>query len=95
MDHGPWGNPFLEISVPEASIKLVQAVGRLIRTERDYGRVSILDNRLLKQAYGRQLLAALPHLDESKHHHFAVEYDLRSPLPCGASMLNNKAFLAS
>jgi ATP-dependent DNA helicase DinG len=54
------GNPFLEISVPEASIKLVQAVGRLIRTERDYGRVSILDNRLLKQAYGRQLLAALP-----------------------------------
>jgi len=32
----------------------------LIRTEREYGRVSILDNRLLTQAYGRQLLAALP-----------------------------------
>ena len=54
------GNPFLEITVPEASIKLIQATGRLIRTENDYGRVTILDNRLLKQPYGRKLLAALP-----------------------------------
>jgi ATP-dependent DNA helicase DinG len=54
------GNPFIEITVPEASIKLIQAVGRLIRTETDYGRVTILDNRLLRQAYGKKLLAALP-----------------------------------
>ena len=54
------GNPFIEITVPEASIKLVQAVGRLIRTESDYGRVTILDNRILTQRYGRQLLACLP-----------------------------------
>lgn len=54
------GNPFIEISVPEASIKLIQAVGRLIRTESDYGRVTILDNRLLTAAYGKKLLAALP-----------------------------------
>ena len=54
------GNPFIEITVPEASIKLIQAVGRLIRTESDYGRVTILDNRLLRQAYGKKLLAALP-----------------------------------
>ena len=54
------GNPFLEITVPEASLKLIQAVGRLIRTEEDYGRVSILDNRLLTQRYGKQLLACLP-----------------------------------
>ena len=54
------GNPFIEITVPEASIKLVQAVGRLIRTERDYGRVTILDNRVKTQRYGRQLLACLP-----------------------------------
>ena len=31
-----------------------------IRTETDYGRVTILDNRLLRQAYGKKLLAALP-----------------------------------
>lgn len=54
------GNPFIELTVPEASIKLVQAVGRLIRTERDYGRVTILDNRLQKQSYGKRLLASLP-----------------------------------
>ena len=54
------GNPFTEITVPEASIKLIQAVGRLIRSEQDYGRVTILDNRLLRQRYGRKLLAALP-----------------------------------
>ena len=54
------GNPFMEITVPEASIKLVQAVGRLIRTESDYGRVTILDNRILTARYGKQLLACLP-----------------------------------
>ena len=54
------GNPFIELTVPEASIKLVQAVGRLIRTERDYGRVTILDNRLTRQSYGKKLLASLP-----------------------------------
>lgn len=54
------GNPFIEITVPEASIKLVQAVGRLIRTEHDYGRVTILDNRIRTQRYGQQLLNCLP-----------------------------------
>ncbi|WP_189533078.1 ATP-dependent DNA helicase DinG [Paludibacterium paludis] len=54
------GNPFVELTVPEASIKLIQAVGRLIRTETDYGRVTILDNRISKQSYGKKLLAALP-----------------------------------
>lgn len=54
------GNPFMEITVPEASIKLVQAVGRLIRTESDYGRITILDNRILTARYGKQLLACLP-----------------------------------
>jgi len=54
------GRPFMEITVPEASIKLVQAVGRLIRTESDYGRITILDNRITTQRYGQQLLACLP-----------------------------------
>ena len=46
--------------MPEASLKLVQAVGRLIRTESYYGRVTILDNRVKTQRYGKQLLACLP-----------------------------------
>lgn len=54
------GNPFMEISVPDASIKLTQAAGRLIRTETDFGRVSILDTRLITAQYGKKLLDALP-----------------------------------
>jgi len=46
--------------VPDAAIKLKQAVGRLIRTESDHGVVSILDRRIIKQRYGKALLASLP-----------------------------------
>ncbi|WP_417500505.1 ATP-dependent DNA helicase DinG [Marinobacter sp.] len=54
------GNPFMEITVPDASIKLVQAVGRLLRTEEDTGRVSILDRRIVARRYGQLLLDSLP-----------------------------------
>ncbi|WP_339806705.1 ATP-dependent DNA helicase DinG [uncultured Marinobacter sp.] len=54
------GNPFMEITVPDASIKLVQAVGRLLRTEQDTGRVTILDRRIVSRRYGQLLLDALP-----------------------------------
>ncbi len=53
-------NPFMEITVPDASLKLIQAVGRLIRSEEDYGRVTLLDKRVLTKRYGRQLLDSLP-----------------------------------
>lgn len=53
-------NPFMEYSVPEAILKLRQGVGRLIRTAKDQGFVSILDNRILTKRYGRLFLDALP-----------------------------------
>jgi ATP-dependent DNA helicase DinG len=53
-------NPFSAISVPEASLKLIQSCGRLLRSESDRGRVSILDKRLRTKSYGKQLIAALP-----------------------------------
>lgn len=53
-------SPFMEQTVPEASLKLIQAVGRLIRSESDYGRITILDNRIINQGYGRKMLMALP-----------------------------------
>lgn len=53
-------NPFMQISLPLASIRLVQACGRLIRTEKDKGKISILDKRLVTKFYGKQLLNALP-----------------------------------
>ncbi len=54
------GNPFMQITLPDASRKLVQACGRLIRQEADQGRIIILDRRLVNRRYGRSLLDALP-----------------------------------
>lgn len=56
------GNAFLQISVPDASKKLVQSVGRLIRKESDCGRVVILDRRIVSKRYGKSLLDSLPPL---------------------------------
>lgn len=53
-------NPFIETSVPDASFKLIQSVGRLLRTEDDTGRVTVLDRRLADKPYGRQMMNALP-----------------------------------
>src|SRR6185312_6565278 len=54
------GDPFMEMALPTASIKLIQAVGRLIRTETDRGTVIILDNRLETKRYGKLLYKGLP-----------------------------------
>lgn len=53
-------NPFMELFVPAAAITLKQGFGRLIRSRTDAGIVALLDRRVLKQAYGRLLLQALP-----------------------------------
>jgi ATP-dependent DNA helicase DinG len=53
-------DPFMEISVPDAAQKLVQASGRLLRTEEDEGRITLLDTRLLSRRYGRAILETLP-----------------------------------
>lgn len=54
------GNPFMEIAVPDASLRLVQACGRLLRTEADRGTITLLDRRVVTQRYGRAILDALP-----------------------------------
>ncbi|MEE4279764.1 MAG: ATP-dependent DNA helicase DinG [Halieaceae bacterium] len=53
-------NPFMEISVPDAALRLVQASGRLLRTEQDSGRITLLDRRILTRRYGRAILESLP-----------------------------------
>jgi ATP-dependent DNA helicase DinG len=53
-------NAFMEISVPEASMKLIQACGRLLRSEVDTGRITVLDRRLATARYGKLLLDSLP-----------------------------------
>lgn len=52
--------PFNELTVPDACVKLVQGVGRLLRTESDEGCVTILDKRMGTTSYGKQMLASLP-----------------------------------
>jgi len=54
------GNAFMEVSVPEAALRLVQASGRLLRTETDTGRVTLMDGRIVSRRYGRAILDSLP-----------------------------------
>ena len=53
-------NAFMEISVPDAALRLVQASGRLLRTEEDSGRITLMDRRILTRRYGRAILDSLP-----------------------------------
>jgi ATP-dependent DNA helicase DinG len=54
------GQPFISLSLPAVSVKLIQACGRLLRKETDSGQITILDRRLLTKNYGKQLLSHLP-----------------------------------
>ncbi|GIX03349.1 MAG: helicase [Planctomycetaceae bacterium] len=54
------GEPFRELQLPDAIIKLKQGFGRLIRTRHDRGMVAILDPRIITKGYGRQFLESLP-----------------------------------
>ncbi len=54
------GNPFMELSVPEAVIKFRQGVGRLIRTCDDRGAVVVLDRRLYEKRYGTIFTSSVP-----------------------------------
>ncbi len=54
------GNEWEEYIIPRVIIKLKQGVGRLIRTNTDRGVVAILDERLYKKRYGKQIRASLP-----------------------------------
>ena len=57
---GEGGNPFNELTLPDALIKFRQGVGRLIRTASDRGLITILDARVLAKSYGRLFAESLP-----------------------------------
>jgi ATP-dependent DNA helicase DinG len=54
------GNPFNELTLPDALIKFRQGVGRLIRSATDRGLITLLDTRVLAKTYGRLFLGCLP-----------------------------------
>ncbi len=53
-------NPFQELFLPEAVLRLRQGIGRLIRRKDDRGVAIIMDSRLSTMPYGRRVLASLP-----------------------------------
>lgn len=54
------GNPFNELTLPDALVKFRQGIGRLIRTANDRGVVTLLDSRVLAKTYGRLFIDCLP-----------------------------------
>ena len=61
-------DPFRVLSLPSAVIKLRQGYGRLIRSQKDYGVVLILDQRIHNRAYGAIMLRSLPDARKIKLH---------------------------
>ena len=55
--------PFTQYSIPEALIKFRQGFGRLIRKKDDVGVFIILDNRIIKNHYGKLFFESLPEIN--------------------------------
>ena len=54
------GDPFRELSIPQAVLKFKQGFGRLVRHRDDRGVVLVLDTRISNKSYGRSFLRSLP-----------------------------------
>jgi ATP-dependent DNA helicase DinG len=54
------GNPFGELSLPDAVVRMRQGFGRLMRRHDDSGVVLILDPRIVTKSYGTVFLDSLP-----------------------------------
>ncbi len=65
---------FRDYQLPEAALALKQGVGRLIRSEEDFGAVAICDPRLTARGYGKTFLAALPPMSVTRERRAALEF---------------------
>jgi ATP-dependent DNA helicase DinG len=74
------GNPFRDYQLPEAALALKQGVGRLIRSEDDFGVVVICDPRMAGKGYGRVFAAALPVMTVTRERDEVVRF-LRGHAP--------------
>ncbi len=54
------GNPFRELTLPDAVMRFRQGFGRLIRSSGDRGVVIITDTRVLSKSYGRTFIDSVP-----------------------------------
>ena len=53
-------NPFQIVTLPAATIRMIQACGRLIRHETDHGKIWIMDRRIIEKRYGKTIINSLP-----------------------------------
>jgi len=65
---------FDHLSVPEMTLTLTQAFGRLIRSTSDHGVVAILDSRLSTKGYGRKIMESLPPARRTSDLRVAAEF---------------------
>ncbi|GKQ42681.1 3'-5' exonuclease [Companilactobacillus sp. RD055328] len=61
-------NAFNEDALPRATLKLRQGYGRLIRTPTDKGVMIILDDRIIKSKYGKEMLSNFPEKSIKKNY---------------------------
>lgn len=54
------GDPFRDLSLPEALLRFRQGIGRLIRSAEDRGAAVIADPRIVRSWYGERFRAVLP-----------------------------------
>ncbi len=54
------GNPFNELSLPEAVLRFKQGFGRLVRSSTDRGIVFVFDRRIITTTYGQSFLRSIP-----------------------------------
>lgn len=66
------GNPFTQLQIPSAILKLKQGFGRLIRKTSDYGTVWIMDKRIISKYYGKYFIDSLPDIPVLKGPHKAL-----------------------
>lgn len=59
-------DPFTADSLPQAIMMLKQGVGRLIRSEKDYGVLLLADPRLSSKSYGSAFLHSLPRMTQTR-----------------------------
>ena len=72
---------FREYQLPEAALALKQGVGRLIRSEDDFGAVAICDPRLTGRNYGKVFLRALPPMSVTRERQAAIAFLQRHSVP--------------
>jgi ATP-dependent DNA helicase DinG len=74
------GNAFRDYQLPDAALALKQGVGRLIRSEDDFGAVVICDPRMTGKGYGKVFVAALPQMSVTREHDEVMRF-LRKHAP--------------